>query len=71
VQLGEESNARRGADDSLPTLLCSVNDLSRLWIGASTAEALTTVGDLQADKELISRIDSIFSIPAPTLDWDF
>jgi predicted acetyltransferase len=71
VQLGEKSSANLGTDESLPTLTCSINDLSRLWIGASTAEALATVGDLSADNKLIASIDSILNIPAPTVDWDF
>jgi hypothetical protein len=71
VTLGESSSAAEGKDDSLPKLSCSVNDLSRLWIGAASAQALATVGNLRATPELISNIDSVVKLPAPFGDWDF
>jgi predicted acetyltransferase len=71
VTFGEKSSATEGKDDSLPKLSCSVNDLSRLWMGAATAQALETVGDLKASTELISKIDSVVKLPAPFDDWDF
>lgn len=71
VTLGESSSAAEGKDDSLPKLSCSVNDLSRLWIGAASAQALATVGNLKATPELISNIDSVVKLPAPFGDWDF
>ncbi len=71
VKLGKKSSAISGKDASLPTLSCSINDLSRLWIGAASAEALSVVGDLVASPELISKIDTVVQIPMPFDDWDF
>jgi predicted acetyltransferase len=71
VQIGENSSARSGSDDCLPTLRCSINDLSRLWLGVATAESLVTVGNLQADHDLISKIDALIQLPQPNVDWDF
>ncbi len=71
VTFGESSSAVKGKDDSLPLLSCAINDLSRLWIGAATAQALATVGTLEASLELISAIDSIVHLPPPFEDWDF
>jgi predicted acetyltransferase len=71
VTLGENSLAIEGNDKSLPKLSCSINDLSRLWMGAANAYALATVGDLKATPELISKIDSVIKLPAPFDDWDF
>ena len=71
VTLGESSSAVKRKDDSLPRLSCSINDLSRLWIGVASAEALATVGNLKATPELISKIDATVQLPIPFDDWDF
>lgn len=71
VTLGKNSSAVRGTNDSIPKLACTINDFSRLWIGAASAESLVTVGDLKTDNELISKIDSLVQLPPPTIDWDF
>ncbi|MDP7008326.1 MAG: sterol carrier protein domain-containing protein [Phycisphaerales bacterium] len=70
VTLGNKSSAVRGEDGSLPKLTCTINDFSRLWIGAASARALSVVGDLQADQELIECIDTVVDVPSPTTDWD-
>ena len=71
VQLGNTSCATKGLDDSLPVVSCSVNDLSRLWIGSASAASLTTVGSLVADPEVIERIDSLIQLPSAHIGWDF
>jgi predicted acetyltransferase len=71
VHLGESSTVSIGRDESLPVVSCSVNDLSRLWIGSASAESLTTVGTLRASPELITHIDGVVNLPSPTIDWDF
>jgi hypothetical protein len=48
-----------------------VNDLSRIWFGSASAEAVSVTGDFVAEPELIQRIDSIVKLPVPTVDWDF
>ena len=71
VTLGKTSSATRGKDNTLPVVSCSVNDLSRLWIGSASAEALATVGTLRANPELLTSIDNIVNLPSPNVDWDF
>jgi len=71
VRLGEKSTASEGYDDSLPVVSCSVNDLSRLWIGSASAESLATVGNLEAEAELVASIDTLINLPIPLIDWGF
>ena len=71
IQLGATSSAIVGEDSALPTLSCSVNDLSRLWFGVASAESLVTVGQLSAEQGLIGAIDSALHLPSPNIDWCF
>ncbi|MBT4583753.1 MAG: GNAT family N-acetyltransferase [Phycisphaerae bacterium] len=71
IRLGEESSATQGRDDSLPTASCTVNDLSRIWFGSSTAESVALTGHFRADPELIQAIDKLVCVPIPAVDWDF
>lgn len=71
IHIGGDSSAARGTDASLPTASCTVNDLSRIWFGSSTAESVSVTGDFKADLALISDIDRIVRLPAPIVDWDF
>ena len=71
IRLGEESSATRGTDNSLPTALGTVNDLSRIWFGSSTAESVSVTGSFRADPELMRAIDNIVRIPTPEVDGDF
>jgi len=71
VKLGETTSATKSVDTALPVVSCSINDLSRLWIGSASAESLATVGSLQASPDLVTRIDNIVNLPNPNVDWDF
>jgi hypothetical protein len=71
ITLGEESSAIEGTDASLPTASGSVNDLSRIWFGSASAEAVSVTGTFVADPELIQCIDSTIKLPTPIVDWDF
>ena len=71
ICLGEESSAKEGSDASLPTATATVNDLSRLWFGSASAEAVALTGNFEADPDLINRIDSLVQLPVPIVDWDF
>jgi hypothetical protein len=71
VCLGEESSAKEGRDDSLPSASAMVNDLSRLWFGSASAEAVALTGNFKASPELITQIDTIVRLPVPIADWDF
>ena len=71
ITIGEESSAVMGKDAALPTASASVNDLSRIWLGSASVEAVSVTGHFVAEPELIHRIDSIVKLPVPTVDWDF
>ena len=71
LTLGEDSSAILGQDDTLPSASATVNDLSRVWFGSTSAEAVAVTGNFVADTELIDRIDSIVKLPDPIIDWDF
>ena len=71
ITLGEESSAEQGIDAALPSATATVNDLSRIWFGSATAEAVAVTGNFVAEPDLIARIDSIIQLPIPIVDWDF
>ena len=71
VTLGEESSAEQGTDASLPNASSTVNDLSRIWFGSSSAESVSVTGNFKAKPDLIQAIDTVVRIPAPVIDWDF
>ena len=71
IRIGEDSSATLGSDPALQTASCTVNDLSRIWFGSSTAESVSVTGDFRSDPELIQAIDRVVCIPTPVVDWDF
>jgi predicted N-acetyltransferase YhbS len=71
ITLGRESSATKGVDSSLPTAAATVNDISRIWFGSLSAEAVSVTGNFVADPSLIQRIDSAVQLPVPIVDWDF
>ena len=71
IRIGENSSATLGSDPALQTASCTVNDLSRIWFGSSTAESVSVTGDFRSDPELIQAIDGVVCIPTPVVDWDF
>jgi hypothetical protein len=71
ICIGEVSSATMGSDPALQAASCTVNDLSRIWFGASTAESVSVTGNFVGDPKLIESIDNIVRIPAPVVDWDF
>ena len=71
IRIGENSSATLGSDPALQTASCTVNDLSRIWFGSSTAESVSVTGDFRSDPELIQAIDRVVCIPTPVVDWDF
>ena len=71
VTIGPESSAVPGNDASLPSATATVNDLSRIWLGAASAEAVSVTGNFRADNSLVQQIDSLVQLPAPSVDWNF
>ncbi len=73
VTLGKDSSAKRGIDNSLPTLSATVNAFTRLWLGVMPTSSLAITDSLAAsDPSLLTALDTLFA-PLPTLhpDWDF
>jgi len=71
VNLGGESYARPGKDGSLPTLKCSVNSFTRLWLGVTQASVLSWTDDLSGPQELLEGLDRTLCLPSPHPDWEF
>jgi len=71
VTLGEECSVGAGEEKSLPTLECSVNAFTRLWLGILTAEGLSVSDDFRAPEGLIRRLDNLLRLPAPQPNWMF
>jgi predicted acetyltransferase len=71
IELGAESSATSGQEQSLPTLTASVNAFSRLWLGVRPASSLAITDQLSAGNDLISALDESLRVPKPHLGWDF
>jgi hypothetical protein len=69
VTLGQESEARRGNDVSLPTLEASVGAFTRLWLGVRPATGLACTDALSGPPQLLSALDAAFRLPEPKPDW--
>jgi predicted acetyltransferase len=73
VHLGQGSEVEKlssGRGD-LPAVKCSVAALTRLWMGAASAEWLRAIGRIDCDPELCEELDRAFSVPEPAADLDF
>jgi predicted acetyltransferase len=71
VHFGADSFAEQGEDAGLPTMRCSIGAFTRLWLGVSSASALTVTHGLQAPDELLARLDDVVRLPLPCPDWDY
>jgi predicted N-acetyltransferase YhbS len=71
VTLGRSSGAEPGRDECLPTLNASVNAFTRLWLGVRPATSLAWTDDLSGSPDLLERLDTVFRLPVPQVDWDF
>lgn len=70
VSLGRRSSVKRGFSENLPTLDASVSGFSRMWLGICKASILVMTEHFQAPEELLLKLDEIFNLPSPRLDWD-
>jgi len=71
VTFGEDSQAHRGRDDSLPTLDASLGAFTRMWLGVRPASGLAVSDDLHGPAELLDRLDRVLRLPKPDRDWEF
>ena len=70
IRLGKTSSARPGKNDGA-LVKTSVNALSRLWYGSSTARSLALQGQLEADADTVRKLDEFFQLPKPAPWTDF
>ena len=70
IELAATSSARRGVETGLPVLDCSVGALSRLLWGVTPASSLCLTDNMRADKQLLSKLDRVFT-ERPHPFWDF
>ena len=71
VSLGTPSRVQPGGDADLPTLEASVGPLTRFWLGAKTAEALSLLDGFRAPPALVADLDRAVGLPSPDPDWDY
>jgi hypothetical protein len=71
VRFGPTSTAEPVATGGLPTLAASVNDFTRFWMGAASAEVLAGLGTFRAPPDLIATLDRTLRLPPPAPDWDY
>jgi predicted acetyltransferase len=71
VELGQNSRAEPGEDQTLPILKASVNAFTRAWLGVRPASQLAATTDLEADPDLLAKLDKSLRLPRPHLGWDF
>ncbi len=71
VTMGPSSGAEPGTDPALPTLKCSVNAFTRLWLGVRPAAALAFSDDFEGPPALLEALDDALHMPEPRPDWGF
>ncbi len=71
VHLGEQCLAEDGHSAGLPLLTANTSGISRLWIGAASANKLASSGEISAEQSLLDAIDSCLSLPLPVPGWEF
>ena len=71
VHLSEQSQATLGHSPELPLLQATCSGISRLWIGAASANKLASSGELRAEQSLLDCLEETLSLPTPRTGWDF
>lgn len=71
VKLGKTSRAVEGHTEGLPVLYSSVNDFTRFWMGAASAEVLNGLESFDGPEQLIRDLDRHVRLPLPAPDWDY
>ncbi len=71
IHLGEESKLKPGHSTGLPLLKASTSGISRLWLGAASANRLATSGEITAEQSLLDQLEQTLALPAPRTGWEF
>ena len=64
-------SVEHGRDGEVPTLRCSVNALTRWWMGVVPASGLALRPGFDADPELLTQLDHGLITPEPSRGWNF
>jgi len=70
-EAGDVLTAEPGHDNDAPTLTCSVNALTRWWMGVIPATGLALTPGFEAEPELLQQLDHGLVTPTPYRGWDF
>ncbi|MFT5564751.1 MAG: hypothetical protein ACI970_001486 [Myxococcota bacterium] len=71
LDLDTTSSAIRGRDDALPTLRCSVNTFTRLWLGVRSPRVLAASDEMQLPATLLDALEHAIRLPRPDVALDF
>ena len=67
VDLGPETSCRPGDVAGLPVVTCSINALTRWWLGVANATTLGASDDFAAPAELLLALDNAVCLPTPNV----
>jgi len=65
------TTVEKGHDDELETLTCTVNCLTRWWLGVASAANLSLTGGFDASESVLAALDRGLHVPSPVTGWDF
>lgn len=71
VNAGEGLEIEPGSITGAPTLTCSVNALTRWWLGVLPASSLSMLPGFEATPELLAALDDGYRVPLPSVSWNF
>ena len=71
VRVGEQTSVETGRSADADTLGCSVNALTRLWLGVASTTNLALIDQVSGPAPLLNRLDEVFRTPVPCFGWDF
>lgn len=65
VDLGPTTTCRADDTGDLPTVTCSINALTRWWLGVASASTLAASDDFAGPPELLAELDRAVRLPTP------
>ncbi len=71
VIVDERFEIEPGARGGVPTLTCSVNALTRWWLGVLPASSLSLLPGFDGPPDLIAALDHGYRVPLPSVSWNF
>ncbi|MDP8220208.1 MAG: sterol carrier protein domain-containing protein, partial [Candidatus Stygibacter frigidus] len=71
LHLGKKCSMTKGFKADLPVLSASINAFSRMWLGVKPASGLAYSDGLNANADLLKKLDNAFCLPEPQPGWWF